>query len=119
MPEKTAKRPGCAEKSAQRAKLGGGEDASHPRALDGLANVIDLAHRQRAPLLECPCGLGRLSHHGARFFAGAGEGKRGGQLSPERPGAAVGQGGEHPVPLQIGAGLGRTGVDAQRIHEGG
>ena len=86
------------------------------RALDRLAHVVHLAGRQRPPLARAAASPRRPAPASARASSRvSAKGRRARELPAERARAAVGEGGEHAVPLEVGAGLRRAGVERAAV----
>ena len=116
--EKATERPRRAEETPHRAELRRREDPADAGALDRLLDVLHLSRRQRPSLLEEARRLGGLGQQASRLVPRRGEGEILRQLLAERARASLGQGRQHAVPLQIGAGLRRARVEAERLHGG-
>ena len=94
------------------------EHATDAQAIERLADVGDLGHRQRFAVgheLRRFCGLGE---RGACAFARLGERKRAGQSAPHRADAALGHGAEHAIPLEIAARLRGARIGEERLKHG-
>ncbi len=108
--EEPTQRASGLEHPPERAQLFRCEYPAHANAFDGLAHVVDLADGKRAILVEQPSGFGRLRLQRAGFLARRCERERQGERAAQGSPAAIREGAENAIPLEIGSRLRRAGV---------